>query len=82
MDWERIEFVARVVLVPIIFIAATVALWYGAVIVMFSKPLGKLLGLAILLAALGGFMAGLWWAFGRPRHWFEPGRNTEFDPRR
>ena len=82
MDWDRVEFVARVVLVPVIFIASAGALWYGAIMVMFAEPLGKLLGLTSLLLSLGGWIAGLWWAFGRPRHWFEPGRNTEYDPRR
>ena len=82
MDWERVEFIARVVVVPIVFIAAAAGMWYGALMVMFSQPLGKLLGLALLGLALLGWMVGLWWAFGRPRHWFPPGENTEFNPRR
>ena len=82
MDWERVEIIARVVFVPIIFIAAITAMWYGALILMFSATYGKLVGLGLLGVALLGFMVGLWWAFGRPRHWFEPGRNTEYNPRR
>lgn len=82
MDWESVEFVARVIIVPIVFIAASAGIFYGALMVVFSAPLGKLLGLAVLAAALLGYMFGLWWAFGRPKHWFAPGDNTEFNPYR
>jgi hypothetical protein len=82
MDWERVEFGARVVLVPVIFLAATSGVVYGAVFLALGRAMERLLGFGLLMAALAGFMFGLWWAFGRPKHWFAPGENTEFNPRR
>ncbi len=82
MDWDRVELVARIIIVPGIFLAASAGVVYGALFLALGEPLRRLAGLALLLGSLGGFMVGLWWAFGRPKHWFAPGENTEFNPRR
>ncbi len=82
MDWDRVELVARITIIPIVFLAAASGVVYGSLFIMLATPLGKLGGFAVLMASLGGFMFGLWWAFGRPKHWFPPGENTEFNPRR
>ncbi len=82
MLWERVEFWAKMIVLPIAFLAAAGGVVWGAVYLSIGDPGQKLWGLVVLAASLGTWMVGLWLAFGRPAHWFAPGENTDFDPRR
>ena len=62
-------------------VAIATIVW-GAAYISFGAPWVKLGGLGLLGIGLVLWGFGLWVATGRPRHWFEPGRNTDFDPRR
>ncbi len=80
--WERIGFWAKLVVLPFAFLGAAGGVIWGAVYISIGIPGQKLRGLIVLAVSLGVWMVGLWLAFGRPAHWFAPGENTEFDPRR
>ena len=62
-------------------IAISTVVW-GALYISFGKPWVKVGGLGLLLVGVVLWAVGLWVATGRPRHWFAPGENTDFDPRR
>ncbi len=82
MNWDAMEFWAKMIVLPIAFLAATGGVVYGAIFLSLGTPGQRLTGLAVLAGSMLVWMVGMWLAFGRPTHWFPPGENTEFDPRR
>ncbi len=82
MNWETAEFWAKMLVLPVAFLAAAGGVVFGSVYLSVGRPGQRLIGAGILAAALLTWMVGLWWAFGRPRHWFPPGENTDYRPGR
>lgn len=73
---EALGFAVKLIVVPPLFMASAGAVLYGAFLIAFEQPAGKLLGLALVLAGLLLSAIGWWVALGRPRQWFPPGVNT------
>lgn len=73
---EALGFAFKLLVVPPLFLVSAAAVLYGAFLIAFQPPLGKLLGLAMLVAGLFASSIGWWIALGRPRQWFPPGVNT------
>ncbi len=82
MNWDAVEFWAKMIILPFAFLGAAGGVVYGAIFISLGSPAQKLGGAAALGVSLLVWMVGMWLAFGRPRHWFPPGENTEYDPRR
>lgn len=82
MFWDSVVTTTKWVFLSVLFIAAIPVITYAAVWLVIGGPLTKLGGLGFLVLGFGMWTFGLWMALGRPPHWFEPGRNTDFDPRR
>lgn len=73
---EALGFAVKLIFVPPLFMVAAGAALYGAFLIAFEQPVGKLLGLALVLAGLFFSVIAWWVALGRPRQWFPPGVNT------
>jgi hypothetical protein len=73
---EALGFAVKLIAVPPLFVVAAGAVLYGAFLIAFEQPMGKLLGLALVLAGLFVSVIGWWVALGRPRQWFPPGVNA------
>jgi len=73
---EALGFAFKLIVVPPLFMASAGAVLYGAFLIAFEQPMGKLLGLALVAAGLLVSTIGWWVALGRPRQWFPPGVNT------
>jgi hypothetical protein len=80
--WQRTLFLAKLLLLPPLFIASAIAVVYGAIWISFSPPLQKLWGVLMLVGAVVGMTVGLWIALDRPKQWFAPGVNDEPVPGR
>lgn len=74
--------VLKIVFLPPLLLATAAFILYGAFIIVLERPLMRLVGLGMVLGGIAVWSVGLWLAFGTPRDWFEPGRNTSYDPRR
>lgn len=79
---ERVGFVLKVALLPFAFVAAAVAVTYGSFGIVFSPKFEKLYGVLLIAVGVTLFTVSTWLALGRPKYWFAPGENSDFDPRR
>lgn len=74
---ERAAFVAKLVTLPVAYLAASGAVIVGATFIAFGRPGEKLIGLGLIAGALVTFALALWITFGRPNQWFPPGENSD-----
>ncbi len=80
--WQRTLFVAKLLLLPPLFLGSAAAVVYGAIWISFSPPRQKLIGLGLLVAAVAVMTLSMWIALDRPKQWFAPGVNEEPVPGR
>lgn len=73
----RPAFTAKLVFLPVAYLAASGAVIVGATFIAFGRPVEKLVGLGLIAGALVTFALSLWITFGRPSQWFPPGENTD-----
>ena len=83
MLWDNVVTTVRWIVTAILFIGGIPVMGYGAAWVMLGDSAQtRLTGLALLVLGFVMWPLAMWLSLGRPRDWFEPGRNTDYDPRR
>lgn len=82
MLWDNVVVTVRWIFTAALFIGGIPVMGYGAAWLMLGDPGQRFAGLVLLAIGLVMWPLAMWLSLGRPRDWFEPGGNTDFDPRR
>jgi hypothetical protein len=83
MLWDNFVVTVRWIFTAVLFIAAIPVVVYAAAwLVLGQSALTRIGGVVFLILGFLMWPFAFWLALGRPKDWFQPGRNTDFDPRR